>query len=938
MKSSKFLWPLLVLSSLIASCGGSNSQGSNSSSSASASGSETLTSSFTSGSSSPTTSDEVGGDVDYSSIIFRFRGDGIQYKDYALWIWEDGYDGALFIFNDSDDFGGYIELPASTWVTRSKLNYIIRPALSWSGQSADIFIYLADFAPYMVDGVIQIFLLQGETDYFFTQADALGDRVLSASFTNWTTVRFETTANFVSYELLENDLPIRSGTAGSSGQLITLENEADLSKLYRVKVKFLDTDTKFKYRSVSATPLFSTSTFENDFTYLGDDLGLTFTSTHATFKVWAPTSSTVKLKLYSSGTPASISGLLINDIPLATYPMVRGEQGTFSVSLELTAHRGLFGRYYTYTVTNALGTNEVVDPYAKATGVNGGRALILDFSTTDPEEWSDVTFSDIASPTDLQIYELHVRDLTADATWTGTEKNRGKYLGLIEEGTTYSDMVEGDLKTVSTGFDHLKELGVNAIQLLPFFDQANNEMTDTYNWGYNPLNYNVLEGGYSSDPLKGEVRVKEFKRVVQTFAQNDIRIVMDVVYNHVASATGSNFNMLVPGYYFRLNDDGTYSDGAGVGNETKSERPMFRKFIVDSVSWWASEYKIKGFRFDLMALIDTTTMMDVRSALSSIDPDIVVYGEPWKGYSDSTLPNDQQSNTYSVYNRLNGIAAFNDRGRDGIRGENTWSGNQWGWMAKGESDNSSNTQWLNSVKGMMAGRVGDYYTTSYVDPSKTINYASVHDNLTLYDQLVGTVDVTDAPKVSVGINAIVSFSLGIPLIHAGEEIMRSKVAAEDDLPETYYTINGVNISHNSYRSPDSTNAFQWNRKINFESYFQQYCAFIALRKTLSVFKYSTAAATATGIDRKMGFWDGPLAYSTLGAWYLDPHDGTPYYVFANAREQVTLGAFTSQLTWDSAGAKVEVLFDSIGQYSPGTQLTNSVLLLPYQVLLVKRLV
>jgi pullulanase len=568
-----------------------------------------------------------------------------------------------------------------------------------------------------------------------------------------------------------------------------------------------------------------------------------------------------------------------------------------------------------------------MDPYARTAGVNGVRAKIVNVSDIQPEGWHDVTFEDITSPTDLLVYELHVRDLTMDETWTGTESNRGKFKGLVESGTTYTSQ---DGVSVSTGFDHLNELGFNALQLLPFYDQANNELNDSFNWGYNPLNFNVLEGQYSTNPRDGSVRVLEFKEMVKSFAEQDVRIIMDVVYNHTASAMGSNFNMLVPGYYFRLNSDGTFSDGAGVGNETKSERPMFRKFIVESVKFWAEEYKIKGFRFDLMALIDVETMNQVRDALNEIDPDIVIYGEPWKGFSDTTLPLDQQSNTYSVYNRLNGIGGFNDAGRNGLKGENNWGdGSEYGWFQKGENDNASNVTFINRVKGMLAGKNGDYYNSSYLDPRKTVNYASAHDNLTLYDQLQGTVGVENAPNASVGINALVTFAAGIPFIHAGEEIMRTKIADDEDEDQYVFVINGQRISHNSYQSSDFTNSFKWDRKVTYLAQFERYAQMIELRLNGLSFQLESAL----DVQNQLGFWNAPLTYSTIAMALTK--DSQPYYVFANAREAKNSGTLTSNIIWGTSQDQVEVMFDSTGHYPIGTMLNGQVLMRPYQVLLVK---
>ncbi|HOJ45079.1 MAG TPA: type I pullulanase [Bacilli bacterium] len=916
---SLYIFLLMIFFPLTA-CGSSgpitSSQGAGSSS-----GSQT---SLTSGETS--SQETTPTDVDFETLVIHFRGDGLVLADWSLWLWEDGGDGALFLFNEpNDDYGAVARYPASTWTTRSKLNYISRKTATWVGQSTNNSIRYDMFKDEITnDGELHVYLIHLEREVFVRKEDALGDRVLKAYFTDWKKVQFETTAAFHSYELLANDLPIKSGNAGSSGQQITLDTDADLSVLYQVKVRFKADEEKYKFRGVSATNLFETTKFLTDYTYNGKDLGVTYTPTASTFKLWAPSTSKVELRVYLLGTPGSISGSTLTDVMVGRYNMVRQAGGVFSVSVTGDLH----GKYYTYMVTNSEGTNEVVDPYAKSAGVNGMRGQIVDFSKTNPEGWDDVTFTDIQSANDLIIYEMHVRDLTIDESWNGTEANRGKYLGMVESGTTYT---KGEV-TVSTGFDHLKELGINAIQIMPFYDQANNELADTYNWGYNPLNYNVLEGQYSSNPFDGLARVKEFKEAVKAFAEADIRIIMDVVYNHVSSATGSNFDLIVPGYYFRLNPNGTYNDDAGVGNVVKSERKMMSKFIVESMEFWASEYNIKGFRFDLMDLIDTTTLNNSRTAMNAIDSDIVIYGEPWSAVG---------GNSGRVYGELNGIGGFNDQGRNGIRGENNWN-NRWGWMQKGENDNSGNNAnlYLNKVKGMMAGMAGNYYEYMQWDPAKTVNYASCHDNLTLYDQLLYTVDNGDAPKASVAVNALITFGIGIPFINGGEEIMRTKIAAEDDLPETYYTASdGTKISHNSYRSPDSVNSYKWENKVDYKEYNDRYADMISLRKQYSNFNITSRDLVGRQYegypDKHMGFFDLPTSFSTIAAWYQNASD--ILYVFANARESVQSGTVTSQIGWGGSSDHVEVLFDSSGRYSVGTRLSASVMMDPYQVLLVKRL-
>ncbi|HPG44026.1 MAG TPA: alpha-amylase family glycosyl hydrolase, partial [Acholeplasmataceae bacterium] len=340
--------------------------------------------------------------------------------------------------------------------------------------------------------------------------------------------------------------------------------------------------------------------------------------------LWAPISSAVTLNLYQTGTPANYGG---SDTPTQTIPMIKGDQGVYMVEVNQSLH----GTYYTYSVTNGSSTYEVIDPYAKSSGVNGLRGLVVDFSQINPEgfEYNDRP-DNMNSYTDAIIYELHVRDLTTHSSWNGTEANRGKYLGLIEKGTSYQG--------VSTGFDHIVELGVTHVQLLPFFDYGVVDETkvgdvgyNAFNWGYMPLNFNVLEGTYSSDPYNGLTRVIEMKQVVQAFHEENIRINMDVVYNHTGLSADSNFNLIIPGYYHRKTDTGAFSNGSGTGNETASERYMVRKFMVDSVLFWATEYNLSGFRFDLMALHDIETMELIAEELHAIDPTIMVYGEPWMG-------------------------------------------------------------------------------------------------------------------------------------------------------------------------------------------------------------------------------------------------------------------------------------------------------------------
>ena len=374
--------------------------------------------------------------------------------------------------------------------------------------------------------------------------------------------------------------------------------------------------------------IYGSSAFEEAYGYDGDDLGAIAKENSTSFRLWAPIATKVTLNLYATGTPEAYGGI---DKPKETVSMIKSIKGT----LQITFPSNLHGTYYTYSVTNGSTTNEVVDPYAKSAGVNGLRGMVIDFSKINPDDFTyNTRANNISSPTDAIIYELHVRDLTSHSSWTGPEEYRGKFLGLTVEGTTY----EG----VTTGLDHIKELGVTHVQLLPIFDfgvidEANPKKD--FNWGYMPINFNIPEGSYSTDPYDGVSRVVELKQATTALNKNNIGVIMDVVYNHTGQSADSNFNLILPGYYYRMNDDGSFSNGSGTGNETASERYMMRKFMVDSVTFWATEYNLSGFRFDLMGLHDTETMNEIVTALKAIDENILIYGEPWTG-GDTPLDKD----------------------------------------------------------------------------------------------------------------------------------------------------------------------------------------------------------------------------------------------------------------------------------------------------------
>ena len=521
--------------------------------------------------------------------------------------------------------------------------------------------------------------------------------------------------------------------------------------------------------------------------------------------------------------------------------MTKGENGTWI----LDVNGDLNGTYYTYLVTNNGVEKEVTDPYAKAVGVNGNRAMVVDLESTNPEGWENDVKPEFIDATDAIIYELHIRDFTIDSSSGASIEVQGKYDGIWESGTTLFG--NGDIKT---GIDHLKELGITHLHLLPTFDHRSIDETRLdeaqYNWGYDPQNYNAPEGSYSSDPYSAEVRIEEFKEMVLELHKAGIRVVMDVVYNHTGASADSHLNLAVPDYYYRQNADGGFSNGSGCGNETASDRSMVRKMIVDSVKYWAEEYHIDGFRFDLMALHDITTMKEVRTTLNKIDDSILVYGEGWTG-DDSPLSSEDQAlkvNT-TKYGDLQ-IAAFSDDMRDAIKGhvfEDTTAGFINGFngledvikfsiVASTKNDQVEYTGGPDPFSG--------YGVTAWAnEPYQTINYASAHDNLTLWDKLQ-TTNPNATEEELLAMNkmsaALVLTSQGIPFFQAGEELARTKLNADGS------------FNHNSYNAPDSVNKFDWTRKEDYNDLFEYYKGLIALRKAHKSFKMNTTSDIQSSLN------------------------------------------------------------------------------------------
>lgn len=718
--------------------------------------------------------------------LHYLREDG-TYDGWNVWLWALNADGNAYQFGKEADDNGVVAtatFPAGT----EQVGFIVR-LNEWESKDfdGDQFIELTG----ILAGTVDVYVKSGQEGF----EKVLGEDVVEglgiskASLSDdYKTIEIAVTQDWADENTIAvkdakgNELTIASQEAKGKSVTVVLSEEVDPFGGYKVVL-----NGTYEY-DVIIPDVFSSENFEAEYTYDGDDLGAVWSKDSTTFKVWAPTAETVSVNLYKSGTQGE-------DDLIKTVEMTKGDKGVWEAKVD----GNLNGTYYTYSAKVGTVTNEACDPYAHAVGVNGNRAMVIDLDSTDPEGWAnDKNPNSGMDATDSIIYELHIRDVSMDASSGIT--NKGKYLGLTELGTTNS-------KGLPTGLSHMKDLGITHLQLTPVYDYAtvDESVKDStqYNWGYDPKNYNVPEGSYSTDPYKGEVRVKEFKEMVQTLHENGISVVMDVVYNHTYN-TEYCFNKLVPGYFHRPN-----SNGSGCGNDVASERAMVRKFIVDSVVYWVEEYHVDGFRFDLVGLIDTQTISEIRAELDKIDPSIILYGEGWSMGTAVTKPNTTMANQ-TASNSLKGFGMFNDTIRDAIKGsvfEETAKGYINGDFSK-----------ASTIASAVTGSVAWSKT-----PSAQINYASCHDNRTLWDEInLSNPDDSKEDKVKQNLMsaAIVYTAQGVPFIFAGEEMLRSK-------PNGDGTFN-----HNSYNTTDEMNSLKWDdlNDATYQTVYNYYKGMIAFRK------------------------------------------------------------------------------------------------------------
>ena len=777
----------------------------------------------------------------YNQITFYWSHPGVI-EDCDIWAWWDGKEGSGYIMHPCD-YGAKVVLNVPEGI--EQIGFIVRTGCSEPGGSSwgeatkdatsedrfaviegeETFIYLksGDAAQYSSnDGgktltMIKKFTLAGMIDFHKIQYNITP----KTAITKYSQVKvYEGDRELTVLDISNIGKEVTTG-------IIEVEETLDISKNYRVVIE------NYGEKAVVPTSVFDSDYFIENFTYDGDDLGAVINGNSTTFKVWAPTASRVVLNLFEKGNGGSA---------YESVDMVKGDRGVWSYTAEC-GH----GTYYTYSVTTSVGTQEAVDPYAKAAGLNGNRGMVVDLSLTDPEGWKSDNFTTgIKTYTDATIWEVHVRDFSNKIA---SSNYKGKYLAFTERGLVN----EYD---VPVGVDYLVELGITHVHLLPVYDYATVDEANPdsqFNWGYDPKNYNVPEGSYSTDPYNGEVRINEYKQMVQALHAAGIGVVMDVVYNHTYDAN-SSFNRIVPYYYYRYTATGANSSASGCGNDTASERYMYGKFMVDSVKYWAEEYDLDGFRFDLMGLHDLATMQKVENAVHSVNPEAIIYGEGWTMGSTidgSPMANQSQiSKIEPLEGAIGGIAVFNDAIRDGLKGS-VFTVTAAGYI----SGNGKNT-----LAAVMFGVKGGSGTGASwrVNDAMVVNYMSAHDNNTLWDKLeLSNGDNTVEERLAMNrLGAtILMISKGTVFFQAGEEMLRTKGGDE-----------------NSYKSSDAVNNIDWSvLKSGADQYEMMlyYKQLIEMRKTYSIFRTLNTAIS------NVQFAEGRTAIT------IDNHIGGRALVIAN---------------------------------------------------------
>lgn len=800
---------------------------------------------------------------------------------WNMWLWPDKEDGSKFDFTGKDEFGQVCEVEFDGDL--DKVGFIVRTD-EWKKDTVDDR-YIQKFN----NGTSEVWLKGGDSKVYYSLAEA---KATASKLPVVPVPAINKPGEFIVAKLDEmNSISIETNvafpftsegnegiTVKSDGEILTVKKvtsevvatgtttvaKIELSENVNLDQKITVSKLGFPEKEVVLGDVMKSVSFEKMFYYEGNDLGNTYSTSKTSFRVWAPTATEVKLVTYKNW----------NDKSGVESSMKKGEKGTWTFDLNGDQNN----IFYTYKVNIGGVWTEAVDPYARSVAANGDKGAVIDLKGTNPEIWKPGEKPNFTNLNDAIIYELHVRDFSIDKN--NGMGNKGKYLAFTEKGTKGIDGKR-------TGVDYIKDLGITHVQLMPIFDYASVDETSRkvqYNWGYDPKNYNVPEGSYSTDPYNPVTRVNELKQAVQSLHDNGLRVTMDVVYNHMYSSNDSNFNKIVPGYYFRYDKDGTSVNESGCGNTIASENAMARKFIVDSVIYWAKEYNLDGFRFDLMGLLDIETMNEVRKKLSSLDPSILIIGEGWD--MGTTLLEDKKA-TQKNASKMPEISMFNDTIRDGIKGS-VFDAKAKGFVngkAYGEAE----------IKSGIVGGIdysSDIKTWGKISPLQSVTYAEAHDNNTLWDKLLLT-NPKDSNEIRLKMHkmadSIILTSQGIPFFQAGQEFLRTK---------------GGNS--NSYKSNDAVNKIDWalkSKNIDTVNYFK---GLIKLRKAHPAFRMTSAEM----VKQNLKFLTAPenvVAYEIAHNANMDTWSDIVVAFNAN-REDITI-KLSKKSTWnivvngDKAGIK-----------------------------------
>ena len=814
----------------------------------------------------------------------RNKGD---YQGWNMWTWEDNRSGTARQFTSQDDYGKIATFTAKNDAGIENAKFIVRYSTStneWESKDCDQdrtipnnIIKLDKNDP--TKGTAEIWLLQGDpTVYVNATMPQLTAHIMSADITGLKKLAVKVSGDVSSLkksdvtlldksEKSQKEIEIVSVEKKGSDITIETKNDLDIKHLYELNIKGLTKSVDLSASSKTGASVIRTDEFDKKYAYNGDDLGAVYSASSTTFKLWAPTATEVKLITYKSTAEKAEK-----DKETA---MKAEDHGVWSAKLD----GDQAGTAYAYEVHFADGTvNVSADPYAKAAVVNGERSVVL----ADKDAGNaGKRMPKFAHPSDATIAEMDVRDFSINPNSGISDAHRGKYLGVVEAGTKTTD------KHNVSGFDYFKSLGVTHVQIMPMYDFGSvNETGDlgygkpgAQNWGYDPQNYNVPEGSYSTDPANPTTRVKEAKQMIAGLHKAGLRVIMDVVYNHVYNAQNHSFNKTVPGYYFRYKD-GALNGNSGCGNDTASERQMMRKYIVDSVKYWATHYNLDGFRFDLMGLIDLKTMQEVRAELNKIDPSIIVLGEGWDmntmlPKSDSTIqPNGS---------KIPGVAFFNDSFRDAMKGS-VFDAKGTGFV-NGNTSKDTKALLEHNLLGCQfgtGGKTADGKNTikcwngnaemHFADAGQVVQYVEAHDNLSLYDKLKVSApnDTEDVRMKRVKLaNSMVLLSRGMPFIQLGQEFLRTK-----------------NGNGNSYNAGDKDNALDWNRATEKSDSVNYFRGLLKLRKSIKSLRDFDYATINKNMKMIAGTPDGVIAYTLK--------DGDKRYVVVfnanNAETQVKIPA------------------------------------------------